>query len=128
MTTITRDAWERLERLRAAGCQEVPVLIPPGLAEAVYAYIDRLTRTLVEPEAEPYGRDDLMAVAAVRYCLGRASYIVGDCCDWLVDTWPLLRPSAQTVIRRDVEEAFQHDALGMDIDRQQWERVRRLWE
>ena len=24
-----------------------------------------------------------MALAAVRYCLGRMSYIVGDCCEWL---------------------------------------------
>lgn len=25
----------------------------------------------------PWGRDDLMALAAVRYCFGRMSYIVG---------------------------------------------------
>lgn len=31
----------------------------------------------------PWGRSDLMATAAVRYCLGRCSYIVGDCVDWL---------------------------------------------
>jgi hypothetical protein len=25
-----------------------------------------------------FGRDDLMAIAAFRYCLGRMTYIVGD--------------------------------------------------
>ena len=35
-----------------------------------------------------YGRADLMAIAAVRYCLGRMSYIVGDCADWLIAEWP----------------------------------------
>lgn len=32
----------------------------------------------------PWGRDDLMASAAVRYCLGRSTYIVGDRADWLI--------------------------------------------
>jgi hypothetical protein len=86
-----------------------------------------------------YGRDDLMAIAAVRYCLGRMTYIVSDCADWLIGSWPDLKPSAQKIIQRDVEETFQRDdeyratggehrPLGMDCDRDQWERVRRLWK
>ena len=31
-----------------------------------------------------YGRDDLMAVAAFRYSLGRMTYIVSDCAHWLL--------------------------------------------
>lgn len=86
-----------------------------------------------------YGRDDLMAIAAVRYCLGRMTYIVGECVDWLICVWPNLKPNAQIVIQRDIEEAFLRDdedraagreyqELGMDCDRQQWERARRLWK
>ena len=85
-----------------------------------------------------WGRDDLMAIAAVRYCLGRMTYIVGECADWLIEQWPNIAPSARAVIERDVEEAFasdvkarmrgdQYKPLGMDCDRAQWERVRRLW-
>lgn len=85
-----------------------------------------------------YGRGDLMAVAAVRYCLGRMSYIVGDCADWLVSVWPTLEEGARNCIQRDVEEAFVRDdearergdeykPLGMDCDRAEWERVRKLW-
>lgn len=80
------------------------------------------------------GRDDLMAVAAVRYCIGRMSYIVGDCADWLCQQWPNIAPNARTVIERDIREAAQRDdesrergdqyrPLGMDMDRAQWLRV-----
>ena len=86
-----------------------------------------------------YGRDDLMALAAVRYCLGRSSYIVSDCADWLATAWPHIGPGTRKTIQRDVEEAFarddadraegrEHKALGWDCDRAQWERVRQLWE
>jgi len=86
-----------------------------------------------------FGRDKLMAVAAVRYCLGRMTYIVSDCADWLISVWPELTDNTRNIIKRDVEEAFARDdedradgsryykALGHDCDRAQWERVRELW-
>lgn len=85
-----------------------------------------------------FGRDGLMALAAVRYCLGRQTYIVGDCADWLRQVWDELSPNMRAVIQRDVEREFQLDdearaagkeykPLGMDMDRAQWERVRKLW-
>ena len=86
----------------------------------------------------PGGRGDLMAVAAARYCIGRATYIVGDCADWLAEQWSNIGPNARAAIQNDIEEAFkrddedradgrEHKALGWDCDRQQWERVRKLW-
>lgn len=85
-----------------------------------------------------WGRDDLMTIAAVRYCLGRASYITSDCSEWLVQQWPNIRPSARVVIQRDIDEAFARDdvareagddykPLGWDCDRAAWQRVRELW-
>ena len=85
------------------------------------------------------GHDHLMVIAATRYCLGRMTYVVCDCCDWLIKIWPLLSPSTQRIIQRDIEEAFSRDdadreagrtykALGHDCDRKQWERVRSLWK
>lgn len=85
-----------------------------------------------------YGRGDLMAVAAFRYCCGRRSYIVADCADWIVDVWYELEPNARAVIQRDLEEEFRRDddarvrgeefkPLGMDCDRAAWWRVRELW-
>ena len=89
-----------------------------------------------------YGRDDLMAVAAFRYSLGRMTYIVSDCADWLIEQWPNIAENARKVIQRELEEAFKRDdefrdwpsssrdcrTLGHDCDRAQWEKVRRLWQ
>ena len=88
--------------------------------------------------AKDFGRADLMAMAAFRYCLGRSTYIVGDCADWLIAQWPNIDPQQRAVILRDLEEAFKRDdearasgdnrylPLGMDMDRKEWERVRAL--
>lgn len=87
---------------------------------------------------ELYGRDQLMVVAAVRYSLGRSSSIVSVCADWLLKIWPALDRSTQLIVSRDIEDAFKrdaedralgrpHTALGMDIDRIHWQRVRVLW-
>lgn len=84
------------------------------------------------------GHDHLMVIAAFRYCLGRMTYIVGDCADWLIKTWPLLSDQTKAIIKRDLEEAFARDdedreagrdckALGHDCDRSEWSRVRKLW-
>ncbi len=84
------------------------------------------------------GHDHLMVIAATRYCLGRMTYIVGECASWLIKTWPLLSQQTQNIIKRDIEEAFARDdedreagrdykALGWDCDRAEWARVRKLW-
>jgi len=85
--------------------------------------------------AETYGRDGLMIIAAVRYCIGRRTYIVSDCADWIIANWAKWPNNVKTAIKRDVEEGFQRDAenpawktLGDECDKRQWENVRRLWE
>ena len=100
---------------------------------------DRCDRLIEQTKAAAFGRDDLMAVAAFRYSLGRMTYIVSDCADWLIEQWPNIAENARKVIQRDLEEAFKRDdaapvdgidykPLGHDCDRAQWEKVRRLWE
>ena len=88
--------------------------------------------------AHAWGRDGLMAIGAVRYCMGRMTYIVDDCADWLYDVWPHLPKNVKAIIQRDVEEEFARDdearergatykPLGHDCDRATWDRVRKLW-
>lgn len=80
------------------------------------------------------GRGDLMAIAAFRYCLGRRTYIVGDCADWLIEQWGSLDQKARAVIERDLREEVKRDdearaenreykPLGQDCDRADWLRV-----
>lgn len=87
------------------------------------------------------GHDHQVAVWATRYCLGRMTYVVGSCIEWLIQVWPELHEEARAIIKRDIEEAFAEDdrdreklggelgykRLGMDMDRREWERVRKLW-
>jgi hypothetical protein len=83
-----------------------------------------------------------MIIAAFRYCLGRRTYVVSDCADWITQNWESFPERCQQVIRRDLDEAFAKDdaerqerpeqsswwTLGHDCDRQEWERVRALWQ
>ena len=59
-----------------------------------------------------YGRDDLMAVAAFRYCCGRKTYIVSDCADWLIEQWPNIAERARNIIQRDL---MRHSSETMSI-------------
>ena len=87
----------------------------------------------------PFGRDDLMAIAAVRYCMGRSTYIVGDCVDWMIQHWSKWSPNCRAVIARDLNAEFRRDdearergdeykPLGWDCDRREWERARQMIE
>lgn len=86
-----------------------------------------------------YGRDELMVIAAVRYCLGRQTYIVSYCADWLIENWERFAPGTKKLIQRDIDAPLDDDDrraalrlyyrhLGAVCDRAEWERVRRLWQ
>jgi len=88
---------------------------------------------------EAWGWQELMVVSAFRYCLGRQTYVVGVCADWIIANWDKFSPNNKILIQRDLEEAFEGDdcdrkgndnykRLGHDCDRAEWERVRRLWQ
>ena len=73
--------------------------------------------------------DQLMAMAAMRYCLGRRSYIVGACHEWLREVWPQLTTNSQNVILRDIVEALRDDLAGDQLDMVGWTHTARwMWE
>jgi hypothetical protein len=80
--------------------------------------------------ASGWGRAELMVVAAFRYCLGRQSYIVSDCVEWLLTILPRLSPGTLRTLRRDLDEEYRRAdqgvayALGADMDRREWDRLR----
>jgi hypothetical protein len=81
-----------------------------------------------------YGRSGLMIIAAVRYCIGRRTYIVSDCADWILANWGDWPENVKTIIQRDLENEFERAAqnpdwkpLGDDCDKREWEKVRALW-
>lgn len=85
----------------------------------------------------PWGSSDLMVLAAFRYCVGRRSYIVHDCINWLIAYWPEFEDFIKNIIRNELEELFDeddkfrssnsgHPVLGDNCDRVAWERLRAL--
>lgn len=64
----------------------------------------------------------LMVMAAHRYCLGRQSYIVGSCIEWLRAWWPQLEDNTRSVIVRDTIEALQDGNAGGACDTEDWRR------
>jgi hypothetical protein len=82
-----------------------------------------------------YGMNGLMIIAAARYCIGRRTYIVSDCVDWILANWHDWPENVKTIIQRDLEGEFDRDAqvpnwkpLGANCDKREWEKVRALWE
>ena len=87
---------------------------------------------------QPWGYQQMMVVAAFRYCCGRRTYIVQECADWLIANWSDFSDNTKAAIKRDLDSEFrlddearrtnsEHKPLGYDCDRQQWDRVRSLW-
>ena len=86
-----------------------------------------------------WGPGQFAVVATFRYCLGRQTYIVQECADWLLMHWPTIEQPVRNLIQRELERAFEqddaarardasgHKPLGWDCDREQWARVRSLW-
>ena len=67
--------------------------------------------------------DQLMALAAMRYSLGRTSYIVPACHAWLYDVWGQLDPSTQATMVRDIIIELQYGRCGHPSDTEGWRRV-----
>jgi hypothetical protein len=85
-----------------------------------------------------WGSSQFVVLATVRYCLGRRTYVVGECRDWLIANWQDIGPRMQKLIEQEVEDEFRRDdearargsdykPLGWDCDRREWGRVRELW-
>lgn len=55
-------------------------------------------------------------MAAHRYCLGRQSYIVGACIEWLKGNWDKFDDSTRNVLVRDTLEALMDECGVGQID------------
>ena len=65
----------------------------------------------------------LMVMAAHRYCLGRMSYIVHACVDWMIANRKRFEANTVRVMLRDTIEALQQKRAGMGCDEGEWRRL-----
>lgn len=69
--------------------------------------------------------EEQMLISAVRYALGRQSYIVGVTCDFVASVKDKLSQNCINIIIRDIEEEIEMchrmgRTCGMDIDEVEW--------
>ena len=66
---------------------------------------------------------------AVRYCIGRKTYMPGLVTDWIMQHCDgLLTAKTIGVMKRDIDDASTRDGLGMACDVQTWHRFREWLE
>lgn len=78
-------------------------------------------RPKIIPESPTFG---MMMCSAVRYALGRKTYITGTTCDFITPLVPYLDMSALQNINKDITDHAEMNHLGMDIDREKWLKLR----
>ena len=61
-----------------------------------------------------------MMVSAMRYALGRMSYVVTTTCDYIRPLIPYLETSILYIMEKDIEEHKKNHDLGMVCDKQEW--------
>lgn len=79
---------------------------------------DRITE--YKPE---WGFHNLMVLAAFRYCMGRTSYIVGSCVDWLIAYWKEIDANTKKIILEETVESLNKGHAGDRCDVEQWKRL-----
>ena len=64
---------------------------------------------------------ELMILAAFRYCIGRATYIVPVCTAWLQEVWPHLGEQSQQQLIKEIDRAIETGRAGHDCDERDWQ-------
>jgi hypothetical protein len=66
-----------------------------------------------------------MLLCAMRYCMGRRSYAVRSCCDYLRAHWREIDPRTRATMRRDLDDELRRyrelgATMGDDFDERAW--------
>lgn len=64
-----------------------------------------------------------MAFYAFRYCLGRRTYAVSDCVEWLNRNWNLFTSVEQIRIQNEIREAIDRKQAGAEFDIEEWRKL-----
>lgn len=73
-----------------------------------------------------WGSYNLMVLAAFRYCLGRRTYIVGSCVDWLTQWWDEIDEHTKKMILEETQECLDREWAGDACDIEEWEKLLKL--
>lgn len=71
---------------------------------------------------------DLILNSAVRYALGRKSYIVSSICSYIVANYDTLTERCKEVLIADINDAIKGNVLGRECDKVEWLSLKRFIE
>lgn len=85
-------------------------------------YDPRIHGTRISPN------DEFLVIGAVRYARGRATYVVKETVDWVINHWDGLTENTRYVIARDVAEECEYRdntprSVLSEIDDPDWQRL-----
>ena len=69
---------------------------------------------------------DVLA-CAFRYALGRMTYVVSVVSEEIIKHWKELPESDKAKYYEEIEEARMNNHLGMEMDKEQWLKIRELY-
>lgn len=80
-----------------------------------------MNKKTIDPSDDRFGE---MLNSALRYALGRMSYIVQDTADYIRPLIPYLDNRTLFVMERDITDAAEMNGLGMKMDAEVWTALR----
>jgi len=72
---------------------------------------------------DEWGHHNFLVLCAFRYCLGRRTYIVSTCVDFLFDYWAQLDKNTQKLIAEEMRDALEKGQAGDPCDVECWQRL-----
>jgi len=69
---------------------------------------------------EVWGRQQVMVLSALRYCLTRRNYIVSDCAQWIIKYWWTFEISTRLKILNELKDVVDDDELMDPISKDIW--------
>jgi len=69
---------------------------------------------------------DEMILYAFRYCLGRSSYAVGICIEYLIDNWDKISKKNKALIHKEINQAIADNDAGWGCDIEAWKKILKL--
>lgn len=67
-----------------------------------------------------------LLLCTFRYALGRRTYIVNECCEWLTEYWDIIPEGWREQIHSDIRHAIEHDMAGDKCDVESWRMILKL--
>ena len=105
--------------------EDIPILGVIFSVRTVKSISERCEKMTIILETD---LEQFVVIAAFRYTLGRRSYAVSIITQWLIKNWDNIHINDQNLIRSEIQDALDHDCAGMEMDKQEWERVLRRGE